>query len=223
MSGPPTRNTSVLRPGPIQRSRPDRSVADAPPIASQQGQAQDKTDIKTYLTDPDGVSRIIYNGDRLWAKVVLWLETAGPVAVGNMANITPVLSGKGELLETGEPMEFIIAKGTRLYIASTSILARTAASRAYLDAVIAGGRRREEIPFKKVRPAGVTVAPYSAAMLQTPSKPPATADPAVFSIDVSDDVWAKLEAFSSLVGKPVDDVAEYILKQSMGAPTDRAA
>lgn len=121
MSGPPTRNTSVLRPGPIQRSRPDRSVADAPPIASQQGQAQDKTDIKTYLTDPDGVSRIIYNGDRLWAKVVLWLETAGPVAVGNMANITPVLSGKGELLETGEPMEFIIAKGTRLYIASTSI------------------------------------------------------------------------------------------------------
>lgn len=102
-----------------------------------------------------------------------------------------------------------------------AILARTAASRAYLDAVIAGGRR-EEIPFKKVRPADVTVAPYSAAMLQTPSTPPATADPA-FSIDISDEVWTKLEAFSSLVGKPVDDVAEYILKQSLGAPTDRAA
>ncbi len=64
---------------------------------------------------------IIYNGDMMWAQIILTLETAGPVAVGNSSQIVPVLSGKGQLLETGEPTSFFIAKGTRLYIASTSI------------------------------------------------------------------------------------------------------
>ena len=66
-------------------------------------------------------------GDRLT------LENAGPVAVGTMSAITPVLSGKGELLETDVPRTFYIAKGTRLYIAATGVnrvkLSRSARSR----------------------------------------------------------------------------------------------
>jgi len=118
-----SRQASVLRAGPVQTHRPDRSIATAPPAALNEGQAQNKTEIYTYFTKvrsgkaPD----ILYNGDRLWAKVTLTLENAGPVAVGNKSQITPVLSGKGELLQTDEPRSFWIGKGTRLYIAATTV------------------------------------------------------------------------------------------------------
>jgi hypothetical protein len=117
----PPQQTSVLRPGAIQTGRPDRSIAGAPPVSPDQGQAQTTTEIKTYFTTADGKTSVLYNGDRLWAKVTLVLETAGPVVVGNQQNLGAVLSGGGELLETGIPMDFVIAKKTRLYIASTSI------------------------------------------------------------------------------------------------------
>ena len=64
---------------------------------------------------------MLYNGDRMWARVILTLETAGPVAVGQSSQLQPVLSGKGQLLETGVPTPFTIAKGNRLYIAATGV------------------------------------------------------------------------------------------------------
>jgi hypothetical protein len=43
------------------------------------------------------------------------------VAIGQLSQITPVLSGKGELLDTGKAKTIPVGKGTRIYIASTSV------------------------------------------------------------------------------------------------------
>lgn len=102
----------------------DRNVAQSPEPARIVGQGEHRTFVDTFFTrvpiageDTD----VIYNGDNMWAKVTLTLETAGPVVVGNLSGITPVLSGKGQLLETDQPTTFTIAKGTRLYVAATGI------------------------------------------------------------------------------------------------------
>ena len=102
----------------------DRTRAQAPQPAVAIGSGEVKTFISTYLTSVPVIGEhtpIIYNGDRMWARVTLVLETAGPVAVGQMAELTPVLSGKGMLLQTGVPVTFTIDKGTRLYVAATGI------------------------------------------------------------------------------------------------------
>ena len=112
---------SLSKIGPVSL---DRNVAQAPAPADTVGGGEIKTFIDTYFTKipVDGEpTDIIYNGDRLWAAVTLTLETAGPVAVGHMSSIAPVLSGKGQLLETGRPTTFIIAKGTRIYVVATGI------------------------------------------------------------------------------------------------------
>jgi len=81
------------------------------------------TEISTFIARPpiNGQLPVLYNGDRQYAQVILTLETAGPVAVGTKQQLLPVLSGKGALLETGEPTSFFLAKGNRLWVASTSI------------------------------------------------------------------------------------------------------
>ena len=72
-------------------------------------------------------STVLYTADRPWVRVTLILETAGPVAVGTKATITPVLGGAGILLPppsvggVGQPIVFNLAKGNKLYIASTSV------------------------------------------------------------------------------------------------------
>lgn len=99
----------------------DRSVAEVQRPTDKTGEGSNRTQSFTFFTKAQNITEILYNGDRLWAKVTVTLENAGPVAVGNQSSLTPVLSGKGVLLTTGEPMEFSIAKGTRLYIASTTI------------------------------------------------------------------------------------------------------
>lgn len=102
----------------------NRSVAQSPQPADVIGHGQHRTQISTYFTKAPTVGQspeILYNGDRMWARLTLTLETAGPVAVGQSSSITPVLSGKGQLLETGVPTQFDIAKGTTLYIAATGI------------------------------------------------------------------------------------------------------
>jgi hypothetical protein len=117
------------RPSKIQGATPvsklaptstDRSIAQVVAPAVTVGQSQVKYDASTYLTRAGGTA-ILYNGDRTWAKVTLTLRTAGPVAVGQSADLQPVLSGKGELLQTDVPAVFNVAKGDRLYIASTSV------------------------------------------------------------------------------------------------------
>lgn len=105
-----------------ERARPDRSVARGQVTpATNQGESQRQTDIFTYFTKADGSTRQLYSGDRLWANVTLTLETAGPVVVGIRENLSPVLSGLGELLTTDLPVTITIARGQRLYIAATSV------------------------------------------------------------------------------------------------------
>lgn len=102
----------------------DRTVAQTPKPARTTGGGEIRTFVDTYFTrllPPGEPTDIIYNGDRMWAKVTLTLETAGPVAVGNMSSLAPALSGKGQLLETGVPFTFTIAKGTKLYVTASGI------------------------------------------------------------------------------------------------------
>lgn len=112
---------SILKspPGKIDPVLMDRNVAQAHAPKTTQGDI--RTDCFTYFTKGDEQTYNLYNGDRLWAKVIVTLETAGPVAIGTRAAITPVLSGKGLLLTTGRATELTIGKGTILYIASSSV------------------------------------------------------------------------------------------------------
>jgi hypothetical protein len=96
------------------------SVAQVHAPAAVTGAAENRIETSTYLTKI-GETQVLYNGDRMWAKVTLTLKTAGPVAVGQHANLTPVLSGRGQLLQTGVPLVFNVAKGNRLYIAATAV------------------------------------------------------------------------------------------------------
>lgn len=102
----------------------DRGVASVQAPQTTPGRADDRVSIYTYITKiqttGDGTP-ILYNGDSLWRRITVTLETAGPVAVGQSADIFPVLSGKGQLLATGVPTSFNIAKGDRLYVVATSV------------------------------------------------------------------------------------------------------
>src|SRR4051812_40410923 len=95
--------------------RPDSTIASSPPVATTQGTAENRSEYSTLFTKV-GTSQI-YDGSRIWAKITLELETAGPCAVGTKKDIAPVLSGKGMLIDSGRPQEFIISKGTRLFLA----------------------------------------------------------------------------------------------------------
>lgn len=102
----------------------DRNVAQAPAPASTQSTVDGRTLVYTYFTSIPNVgddTPIIYNGDRLWARITLELQTAGPVSVGTMSQLAPVLGGNGTLLTTDQPAFFDISKGTRLYVLSTGV------------------------------------------------------------------------------------------------------
>lgn len=79
-----------------------------------------RTDISTYFTVPSPTSQMVYTAET-WVTVKLTLETAGPVAVGTNAQIAPVLSGKGRLLDTGVEYTFHLARGSSLYIAAEAV------------------------------------------------------------------------------------------------------
>lgn len=102
----------------------DRNVAQAP-VPSDNSATQDgRTLISTFFTSLPNVgdaTQIIYNGDRLWGRITLTLETAGPVSIGTMSNLDPVLGGNGTLLTTNAPVVFDIYKGTRLYVLATGV------------------------------------------------------------------------------------------------------
>lgn len=126
MANPKALRPVLQRPGGLVGMTPQRPVrTDAQPVtpgAPPQPTNIDRTsDTYTYITDGAGRTKVLYNGDRLWSRVVLTLETAGPVVVGTREDIVPVLSGKGRLLVTNLPTEFTIAKTSRLYIASTAL------------------------------------------------------------------------------------------------------
>ena len=119
---------AIVKPGPgmsklgpnISTNNTQGSVqAPSPTIAG----AELSTELYTFFARPvtDGRFVVLYNGDRQFAEVVLTLETAGPVAVSRSQQLAPVLSGKGQLLETGVPLTFFVAKGNRIFVAATSI------------------------------------------------------------------------------------------------------
>lgn len=100
------------------------SVATVQTPAVQSGQSEYRYEANTYFTKVPVVGeppQIIYNGDRLWARITLTLETAGPVAVGQNQQLTPVLSGKGQLLQTNVPTVFNVGKGNKIYVAATTV------------------------------------------------------------------------------------------------------
>lgn len=102
----------------------DRNIAKGEAVEVRPGGGETRTQASTYFTKAQQVGQdvpILYNGDRTWVQLTLILQTAGPVAVGTSSNIVPVLSGKGVLLTTNVPFQITIAKGSRLYIASTGV------------------------------------------------------------------------------------------------------
>lgn len=121
--------------------RPDRNMPAPPAPATSQGQSERQTDAYTLITQVGqpipGQLNVLYNGDRLWVRVRLVLETAGPVAVGTRADLLPMLSGKGQLLETDKEREFTISKGTKLYYIAGSVnrIAVTIEPFAWIEAI----------------------------------------------------------------------------------------
>lgn len=116
MAAPPPRLSGNGKMPPVSLNP---SIAQVRAPAPTTGEAENRYEVSTYLTKIGG-THILYNADRMWAKVTLTLRTAGPVSVGQHANLTPVLSGRGQLLQTGIPTVFNVAKSNRLYIAATS-------------------------------------------------------------------------------------------------------
>lgn len=119
-SGPGVRPSSPLPVPGSAGQRPERSIAKGNPVGTTQGSSSNKTDLLTYITRV-GVTDTLYDGSRLWAKVTLVLETAGPVAVGTKQNLFPVLGGAGILLDTDVPQELTISKGNQLFIAANAV------------------------------------------------------------------------------------------------------
>lgn len=98
----------------------NRAVAVPPAPRQETGAGANRTQIYTYIAQP-GPTKLLYNGDRLWAKLTLTLETAGPVVVGEQSNLLPVARGVGDTLRVNEPYEVVIARGSKLYIATTAV------------------------------------------------------------------------------------------------------
>lgn len=99
-------------------------MASAAPPGSQ-GQGELSSDGYTLITQvgfqSDGKTPILYNGDRLWARVTMTLQTAGIVVWGTRAELAPITSGKGSELQTNVPVTLTVAKGTRIYYLASAI------------------------------------------------------------------------------------------------------
>lgn len=111
--------------GKIPQVTTDPTIATAPEPTAAAGLGQNKIEISTRTISPPlatgRTTEVLYDGDRLWARVVVELKTAGPVAVGTSSELAPVGSGKGILLTTDQPVEFIVARSNKLYIAVTAL------------------------------------------------------------------------------------------------------
>jgi len=85
-----------------------------------QGQLQTyRTEIFAYFTVVGG-TQLLYSAEN-WVRIKIEPQTAGPIAVGTRASLTPVLGGGGITLSDGDSYQAYLAKGTRFYIASESV------------------------------------------------------------------------------------------------------
>ncbi len=78
------------------------------------------THIYTYTTVPDGQTRRLYDA-KLSVKVSMRLDTAGPVAMGTRHDLSPLLSGKGVLLNSEDWTDFELNLGDRLFIIAETV------------------------------------------------------------------------------------------------------
>lgn len=79
-----------------------------------------RTEVYSYFTNATGQTELLYSAEN-WVRLKLTLETAGPVSVGTSAELSPVLGGRGRLLNTTVEYEVYLARGTRFYVASDTI------------------------------------------------------------------------------------------------------
>lgn len=115
---------AVSKIGPVQGITDRNTAKPGSQITPDPGLGNQRTQIDTYFTAAPRAGEQtpqIYTGDRLWARVTLTLETAGPVAIGNSTKLQPVLGGGGILLVTNQPITLTIAKGTKVYVSSTGV------------------------------------------------------------------------------------------------------
>jgi hypothetical protein len=73
-----------------------------------------------FLTAAGQISQL-YSADRQWASLTLTLETAGPVEVSTQKDFLPFLSGKGQTLQTGVPLKFVVPRGSNVFIGAPSV------------------------------------------------------------------------------------------------------
>lgn len=101
------------------------NVATVPEPTASVGVGQTKTETFTYFTAAPpatgSATEVLYQADRLWAKVTVELKTGGRVAVGTSRELAPVLSGRGILLTINQPESFVLARSVRLYVAATTL------------------------------------------------------------------------------------------------------
>ncbi len=122
LRGPVSRAAGVV--SKISAVSLNRNMAQSIAPAAVPGRGQDRVSAYTFFTSapiPGQQTTILYNGDRLWTQVTMTLETAGPVAIGQQADLEPVLGGKGQLLATGVPTTLNVAKGDRIYIVASGV------------------------------------------------------------------------------------------------------
>jgi len=115
------RNQPMAKLGP--NTSTNRTVGSVQGPSPTMAGAELTTEVSTFFARPGADSQpvVIYNGDRQSARVILTLETAGPVIVGTKQQLYPITAGKGERLETNVPFAFSISKGNRLWVATTAI------------------------------------------------------------------------------------------------------
>lgn len=75
----------------------------------------------TAFTVAGDEAKKIFQASVEWTRVKVTLQTAGPVAISTSQQFTPTLSGLGLILQTGIPVEFDLARGNDLFIASPNV------------------------------------------------------------------------------------------------------
>jgi hypothetical protein len=100
----------------LGRALPDSKGAETP----KQLQTY-RTWVTTFFTLGSVESELLYSAEN-WVRIRVSLQTAGPVAIGTVSEIVPVLSGKGIILDPDDdPWEAMVPKGTRVYVASETV------------------------------------------------------------------------------------------------------
>lgn len=116
----PTR--SFFRGSGLPKGSPtNRTATSLPDPSAEQSQGNYKTTFKTVQTVGNGQVTPLYAADLRWARVKLYLETAGPVAISDSQSFNPVFSGQGVLLQPGEELEFEVARGNKIFISSPTV------------------------------------------------------------------------------------------------------